>query len=142
MRRFRFDLKLAFLAMSNLCVVAWATRAMLSNGNPIVIPAVAVFASLSCIWYGIPKSETPVGLGAIGGCAGMAIFTVSYFASHGIGYFFYTGTADYFDDGAAVELVLFPPIALGIWGGLGAIVGTVCGALVWAAQKSWAIIKR
>jgi hypothetical protein len=142
MQRLRYDLKLLFVAMSNICVLAWATVEMHSNENPVAIPLVAVFTSLSVVWYGGARVQHRIALGALGGFAGVAILTLCFFATHGIGYFFNPGAVDYFEDGAFTELVIFPPIGVVVWGGFGAIVGMVCGAIIWAIQYSVASMKR
>jgi hypothetical protein len=142
MQRLRYDLKLLFVATSNICVLAWATVEMHSNEDFVAIPLVAAFTSLSVVCYGGAKVHEHIALGALGGFAGVAILTLSVFASYGIGYFYYSGADDYFEMGAFTELVIIPLICVGAWGGFGAIVGTVCGAIIWTIQKSVATMKR
>jgi hypothetical protein len=130
-QRLRFDLKFIFLAMSNACVLAWGTAAILHNGDIVALPVMVIFASLTYAWYGLTRGRHPVVSGAIGGFVGAAIIALSYCALHGIGYLFCTAPDEYFEDGAFVELVVFPPVYVVVWGGFGAVVGTSCGALVW-----------
>ena len=137
MQRLRYDLKLLFVAMSNICVLVWA----LAHASMVAFPLVAVTASISSAWC-VAKGRQPIVLGALGGFAGVTILTACVFVSHGIGYFFYTGTTEYFEDGAFAELVIFPIIFVLVWGSIGLLIGTICGVVVLVLQKSLTSINR
>ena len=134
MPKLTFDLKLAFLAMSNVCVMAWAGSAI-SEHEIAVFFAVPIFASVTCAWYGTRKGKSPIAVGAFGAFVVTALLIVCCFVAHGIGYFFYTGTIDYFEDGAFDELVIVPPVMILVYGTWAAALGAITGTLVWLIHK-------
>ena len=136
MRKLNFDLKLALLAMSNVCVMAWAGSALSNSKQEIaVFFVVPIFASVTCAWYGTRKGKSPIAVGTLGAFVATALLIVCCFVAHGIGYFFYTGTIDYFEDGAVAELIVFPVVMILFWGSFAAIFGAITGTLVWLIRK-------
>ncbi len=127
MHRLSFDLKLVFLVSSNVCVLTWGA----TTDGIIALLVVAAFLSMTCAWYGLMGGRNPIVMGAVGGFAGAVVHAILYCALHGIGYFFYDGKYEYFEDGAFNELVIYPVVYLTVWGGIGLIIGIFCGAFVW-----------
>ena len=138
MQLFHYDLKLMFVAITNVCALAWG----LADATILAFPLAIVTASVSFALYGVTIGKPPIALGALGGFAGATVLTVLFFVNHGVGYFFYTGAAEYFEDGAFTELVIFPVLFIVVWGGIGALTGMICGVGVLVVQKSLSGIDR
>lgn len=133
MQPLRYDLRLLFVVMPNVCVLAWAVS---YTASPIAILLFAAVASLTCIWCRAEKSKrSKLTLGAIGGFAAMTILFIYGFGRYIAGYFYNTDNPEYFEDGLVISLVVVPLFVFTVFGVSGAIIGMICGAAVWGIQK-------
>lgn len=80
--------------------------------------------------------QSPIVVGALCGFFCMALVIVCIFVALGVGYYFHTGTEEeYFEDGAFLTLVVFPPVYIVTWGAFAAALGGIGGAFVSLIQK-------
>ncbi len=128
MSRFQFDLKLMFLVVTNVCVIAWGIVA-LRNESLLFLVAPAVSALSAALSAGRSANRAMM-LGAIGGSIGAAALPIGWGWLNDIGYFFHTGPGGYFEDGAIAEVVIFPIGYAITWGPLGAVFGMFIGSFV------------
>jgi hypothetical protein len=125
MRGFHFDLKTLLSLMTAACIVAWAVSKFTFLGT--VFSVILVSVILACL--GATKGDSPSIYGCIGGATAIILFIVVCFILHFVGYFYSGKPADYFEDGIATELIIFPPVYIAVYAPLGASVGIVCGFL-------------
>jgi hypothetical protein len=128
MSRFRFDLKLVFLIVTNVCVVAWGGAALAHQSLWfLIVPVVTAMSGALCSRWSAGRA---ILLGAIGGAVGAASLPLVMCALNDVGYFFHDGPGEYFEDGALVEVVLYPIGYILSWGPAGALVGAIVGSVV------------
>jgi hypothetical protein len=123
MRRVHFDLKFAFLGMTNVCLLAWA----LSARTEVAAIALLVFAGFTWAWYGITRRQSPLLWGCIGGVFAVVAFVLCFCGWHISGYFYHDMPDDYFEDGAFTEVLVYPVVYCLAYGPIGAIAGLACG---------------
>jgi fluoride ion exporter CrcB/FEX len=118
MRPFRFDLKTAFVIVSNVCVVAWAI-ANVGKGYYAGLVAIIVTAFVFAI-FGKSQKRSSQFLGKVGGFLGAVTVGLGAYV---------LDLKEYFKDGV-LALVIYAMLILVVWGLIGAFVGWLCGGLV------------
>jgi len=128
MNRVRFDLKLLFVVVTNVCVIAWGVAALYRQSFLfLVTPAITALSAALC---GKRNTRRAMLLGAIGGAIGAAAMPLTMCAFIDFGYFFHEGPGEYFEDGALAEVVVYPIVYIFTWGPAGAVLGLLIGAFV------------
>jgi hypothetical protein len=137
----RYDLRFAFLLMTNLCVLAWAC----ASGEPTAFLAFGVIATVTSATYGVAKGRSPFKPALIAGrLAGVAlalyvgpISALVYLAFHvpSVPY------QVYFEDGALFDFVFVPIIGSMVYAPTRALLGLFSATVVYLIRQ-FAISRR
>ena len=126
----RFDLKLAWLLMSNACVLVWA-----SMGDALIPPIIFLFfVGFTSASYAAVKRVSPLLWASIGGTIAIVLLAICVFPVRAAIYLSLSAPPDYFEDlfedGMTATFVTYPIVLAIIYAPVGLGIGFICGAIV------------
>jgi hypothetical protein len=127
-----FSLRFLFAITTLLAFMGWAV------GSPSEFSCLAVIGLWSlagAVWGWMCDGRRLLGTvkyGAAGAAASVVTFIACFWPIFLIGYFFYDGQEEYFEDGFFEEAFIYPVVYCVVYVPMAALVGSAVGFGVWA----------